>query len=40
MSERPTMTELDCLSRILRKATHRNVADALLKGFMCACWPE
>ena len=39
MSE-PTMGELNCLSRILRKATHRNVADALLKGFMWAIWPE
>ncbi len=37
---RPTMAELNCLSRILRKAKHRNVADALLKGFMWACWPE
>jgi hypothetical protein len=40
MSQCPTMHELDVLARILRKATHRNVADALLKGFMWACWPE
>jgi hypothetical protein len=39
-SNEPTMGELNCLWRILRKATHRNVADALLKGFMWACWPE
>jgi hypothetical protein len=36
----PTMGELNALSRILRKAKHRNVADALLKGFMWACSPE
>jgi len=35
----PTLAELDCLSRILRKATHKNVADATLKGFLWACWP-
>lgn len=40
MSERPTMGELNCLWRILHKATHRNVADAMLKGLMWACWPE
>jgi len=40
MSDRPTMRELDCLSRILNKATHRKVADALMKGFLWACWPE
>jgi hypothetical protein len=34
------MGELNCLWRILRKARHRVVADALLKGFMWACWPE
>lgn len=39
-NHRPTMGELNCLSRILRKAVHRSVADALLKGFMWACWPE
>ena len=36
----PTLGELNCLSRILHKARHRNVADAFLKAFMWACWPE
>lgn len=36
----PTMAELTALSRILRKATHHNVADAMVKGFLWACWPE
>lgn len=39
-TSRPSMEEIDCLSRILRKARHRNVADAVLKGFMWACWPD
>ena len=37
---RPTMGELNSLARILRKAKHRSVADAFLKAFMWACWPE
>jgi hypothetical protein len=40
MPNLPSMSELNCLSRILRKATHRTVADAFLKAFMWACWPE
>lgn len=38
--KRPTLTELNCLSGILRKAAHPAVADAFLKGFMFAVWPE
>jgi hypothetical protein len=34
------MGELNCLARILRKATHRNVADAFLKAFLYAVWPK
>lgn len=36
----PTLTELRVLRGILGKSQHRNVADAMLKGFMWAAWPE
>ena len=37
---RPSIGELNSLAKILKKAVHRTVADAFLKGFMWACWPE
>lgn len=36
----PTMTEINALRAILAKAKHRSVADAMLKGFLWAVWPE